>query len=195
MKRALTLLEVVIALALTAILLSVLLSFYRQIAFSNLEAKEAKQRILYREWTQEKLTQVFSTALDSEEDEEGYYTLSVADGIGTALAFGYDNGIDSDPNYCDKVRAALYLNAKKELCLITWPDRKQILYTGVQSIHFSFFDLNQLTWRSDWTKEDGLPEMLKITLYEAKYPKQPIEFAYFLPAQDQQIPYAPKKIP
>jgi hypothetical protein len=189
-KRPLTLLEVIIALSLTGVLLSVLFGFYKHLSFSNVSITAAKQTVLYREWTQEKLAQVFSAALP----KEGFCTVSLEKSIGKALSFHYDNGPDPDPNYCHVVRGALHLNSKNELCLITWPGRKQVLYAGVKAIHFSFFDGEELSWKDAWSEEDRLPEMLKLTVYEDKHRDQPIEFAYFLPIPNQQIKYAPKKV-
>jgi hypothetical protein len=191
-KQPLTLLEVMIALALTAILLGVIFGFYKQLFYSQTDIQLAKQRVLFRQWTQEKLTQVFSSILSTEGSDKEFYTLNIVESKYPALTFNFDNGVDRDPQYCDEVSGLLYLNKQHELRLVTWPQRSLILYSGVKSLSFSFFDAKNKVWKPEWKAEESLPDMVKVSLYEMDHPKDEIEFAYFLQT-DLKITYPAKK--
>lgn len=189
-KRALTLLEILIALSLAGILLTTLFSFYFQIFHTKIDLQKAKQIVEARAWTQQRLVQVFGH-LVAEVEEKGlaFYTTIHPDALGPALVFYYDNGIDCNFEYCGEKRAMLYLNKKKQLTLLTWPKRAEILLEKASSLRFSFYDLKQQEWKEAWAREgEKFPAIIKMEILLSKA-KEPSEFAFFLSDITKKISY------
>lgn len=182
-KRSLTLLEVIIALVLAAILLSTLFTFYRNLFVTRSQIQTSKNISLQRVLTQERLTQIFGKLLSEVEEEKGviFYTAGHNKALSLILYFAYDNGIDPDPQYCGTVKALLYLSLEKKLTLLTLPAREEILLEDVDSLFFAFFDIKEKSWQNSWVSEAGkLPAMIKLLINE-----DPIVF--FLPDASKKI--------
>jgi type II secretory pathway pseudopilin PulG len=189
-KRALTLLEVLIGLSLAGVLLTTLFSFYFQIFHTKIDLQKAKQVVEARAWTQQRLVQAFGRVV-AEVEEGGlvFYTTVHPEALGPALVFYYDNGVDRDLNYCGEKKAMLYLNQKKQLTLLTWPKRREVLLENAASLRFSFYDLKQREWKEAWAREgEKLPAIIKMEIALSKA-KQPSEFAFFLPDIARKISY------
>jgi hypothetical protein len=194
-KRALSLLEIIIALALTAILVSVLFSFYRQSSVISLQLEQAKQKILSQEMFQERMAQVFNQVhLEAEKGDLPLYTSFFGDADGAVLNVSYDNGVDHQPEFCDTIKGMLYLNHKKEICFLMKSkenlSRTEVFFDGVNELKFHFFDLEEKEWTSLWPKEKKtLPAMIKMSLYLKSKKKEPFEFVCFLTSKKQEITY------
>lgn len=160
MKRAFTLIEVMIGLSLSAVLLAFLFQFYTTLSKSHLELAKSKEEVLSAQRVQLRLDQVFGAVSQSFYTEKG------------ALIFNFDNGIDPDPHFCGPVTGMLYLDEKEQLSLVTWSHlkepRKEILVPKVTSYRLSFFDqIDKKTWVSQWKKE--VPVMTKLVVNEKTF--------------------------
>jgi type II secretory pathway pseudopilin PulG len=198
----LTLLEVIIALALLAILLSVSFSFFRQISIKNIEIQKLKQKISERQHFQTRLSQVFSELThDTSSSEAGqesfcFYSDSINESRSSALIFIFNQDIDTDPDFCNKVKAKLYLNLKKQLCLNIRPCheqktetafREEVLLENIDAINFQFFDPEKNTLEPDWEKKNTeLPPLMKIEIKPSDK-EEAFDFNFFFP-QSNHIP-------
>ncbi|MBI2742285.1 MAG: hypothetical protein HYX48_00005 [Chlamydiales bacterium] len=200
-RRALSLLEVVIALSLTSILLFFLFGFYRQLTLLDVQAEKIQERISAREKTQLRLMQIFSNLPPEDEKTPPlFYTESTPEGVDLSLVFSFDQGVDTEEKLSGKVRGVLLLTKKGLLELHTLPlegesiRRREVLMQQVNSLSFSFFDPIKESWVTSWDQEnESLPPMVKISLKEkeevkpeldseAKPEVRPeISFAFFLP--------------
>ncbi len=190
-KRSLTLLEVVIALGLAAILLTTLFGFYRQLFLARANIQKNKETVLQRVWVQQRLAQVFEKAEAEIEEDKGlvFYTAEHPHATGPALHFYYDHGMDPDPDYCGTLKAMLYLTPQKELMLQVGPARKEVLLQGASQLQFAFFDPKEKIWQTGWgEKNEVLPPMVKLTIKTEK--EDP--FVFFLPGAFKKITYKKK---
>lgn len=161
-KRCLTLLEVVIALSLTAILLSVL--FGAQWSSHKAQAKiEAKKReVLPRQRLQLKLFPILTSAKAFRLDENG------------GLIVEYSGQLDRDARFRGPLTSLLRLQ-DNSLCLFTWPEdgipRTEVLLENVECLSFRFF------YPSKKKFDDFDPEE-KATMLKIK--AGAVEFPFFL---------------
>ncbi len=154
-KRPFTLIELMIGLALSAILLGFLFHFYTTLSTAHIDLAKNKEGVLSKQRVQLRLNQVLSLASEPFYVKEG------------ALIFKYDNGIDPHPQFCGPLTGMLYVNEKKQLSLVTWSKekepRKEVLFPNVSSYAMSFFDpIEKKTWTSHWEKK--LPAMTKLAI-------------------------------
>jgi hypothetical protein len=190
-KKSFTLLECVIAFGLTALLLSVLFGFYRQNSFSTIQLQNAKQKVLARVHTQERLSCLFRNATLSK-GEDGSYFYS----RGSALHFTFNNGFDPSAEFCDQLEAVLFLDKQENLSLLlTGKDktqRQEILLENAKELKLHFFDPLALDWIHKWEEnQEGVPPMLKISISQNKIP---YEFGFILTASDDEIVYQKKGV-
>lgn len=194
-RYPLSLLEVIIAMSLSAVLIAVLFNFFRQGAILSSQMEEAKHHILSYQLFQERFDQIFNEmVLDSEKEGFPFYTAPFEDSQGLALFFNYNNKIDPNPIFCENVKGMLMFNYNKEVYLITTSKentiRKEVFFEKALDFKFSFFDVEEKSWVSNWSKEKkAFPSMIKLTLYSRFSKKEPTEFNYFLTARDQEIIY------
>lgn len=161
-RRSLTLLEVVIGFALTAILLSFLFSSFRHMAKLGAKVQKGREAVHSRSIVQLRLGQLFEN-LNADEKKSSFYTDKHPDSFSEALYFTFDNGIDRDPQFCGLIKAALYLNPKKELCLTLLSEkkeRKEVLFKRAGMLSFEFFNSEKKEWQSSWS-EDAPPHILR----------------------------------
>ena len=188
-KRSLTLIEVIVALGLTAIVLGTLFTFYRQLFGTKAELQKSKEIVFQRVWLQERLSQLFSNALYKKEGSV-FYTAHPSGSIGSALYLYFDNGVDPDPVYCNEVNGMIYLGDDKLLKLCIFPDRLETLMEDVCSVKFSFFDDDTKEWTTQWPHDkQDIPLMVKIFVTKEKE----TEFVFFLPGAYEKIDYSSSK--
>lgn len=204
-KRSLTLLEVMIALSLTAILLSVIFTSYRQTTISQAKLEKAKIEVLTNKTIEQRLTYIFSHLTSekqhnnnkTEGESSPLYTLSLPTSKGVALILEYDNGIDPDPSFSHHIKSELYLSHKEELCLTTYSHtglaRREVLKEDISELKFSFFDPSaHQTHTSYWDfNQEDLPPIITLNL-GIKNKKEPLEFAFFIPDSKEEILYQKK---
>jgi len=185
-KNALTLLEVVIAIALLGFLLTGLFHCLQLGLKKSITAKELKQKVLQIELFQERIKNIFSHFNDNAE----LLLEKHPDAKERALLFSYSQDIDPDFEMQGAVQSMLYLNRKKELCLATWSEsgqtRMETLLENIDDFKCSLFDAKKAQWMEENEEE---PVMIKIDLeWEGK--KMP--FVFFLPeSQPVTYPYSP----
>lgn len=154
MKRPLSLLEVVIALGLTAILLTTLFSCYRHLVLSKAKVDTVRNELYPKLFTQARLIQVF----DNLEEGHSFYT---DEGV---LNFHFDNGLDRDPKFCGPIDGKLFAD-NKQLILKLNDDRIEVLQTKISDLSFAFFDLKKNEWLSEW-RGTLLPAQVRICVGE-----------------------------
>lgn len=116
MKRAFSLLETMISLALFSILLTSLFWWYHHFTVQKAKFHESKWPLLEERYAQQRLDKIFSqTSLPFFSTEYGF-------------VFSFDRGLHENPLLANQVLARLYHNPKsKELCLGIWPNQDPLL--------------------------------------------------------------------
>lgn len=179
-RRSLTLLEVVIAFSLTAVLLSFLFFQYQKMSFANMETQKLQETFFPRHLLQARLAQVFASLVTEDKEPAFYFNEN-------KLHFHFDQGIDPDPALCDEVSASLYVNRDKQLVLdITSLDgerkRTETLYENISSHVWEFVD-KKTGWALEWPKEKKeAPPIVRLTL-------NTLTFAFFLPGANEPVTY------
>ncbi|MBS4167624.1 type II secretion system protein [Parachlamydia sp. AcF125] len=157
-KSFATLLEVLIALILTALILTTLSFFYQQIDAMNRASERLQVESFFKRFLQYRLTQVLPKSFSSGGNKRSafyFYTTSFAEGVfksGTqSLVFGFDNGVNLDPAFASDVLGRLYVDGEGRLCLGMWPSparweeeefppmKKEVLFENVAMLKFQFF--------------------------------------------------------
>ena len=179
-KRALTLLEVTIALALLSLLFTYLFGAYHQMILGSTRLEKPREYAFASKYTQQRLAKIFSTLVyPSDKENPSLYTHE------ERLIVKYDNGLDRDPSFCKEITSELFLNETNDICLLTRGKlglREEILWEGVEELEWTFFDLETKKNMSSWDKkkQGPLPVMLRLKL-SFKKNNSPLEFAFFIP--------------
>ncbi len=186
-KHPLTLLEVVIAISLTAMLLSFLFSSFRQISVANIKVQKSAEEVHARACVHLRIAQL----LRSLEAKEGlaFYTSPFPLGTGKALIMASPHTLDKNPAYCGKLKSVLYLNNDQELCLLTYSKdekeaRNDILLTHVKEMSFQFFHPSQGKYQPEW-EEESPPPIVKILLKQEKE----LTFSFIVPQTHWKVTY------
>lgn len=163
-RRCFTLLETLIATALTVIVLSALTYFYQQIDFIN-NKSEGIQKDNFRLLNLEnRLSRILPLAV--KEDSVDFYFFTVNDPTGLfkqgspkSLIFTYDNRVDINKEISNQTLGELFLDPQGRLTLASWPSpsrweegvppliKKEILLEGVDSLAFNFFIPPDKNWK------------------------------------------------
>ncbi|MBT3393729.1 MAG: hypothetical protein HN411_01280 [Waddliaceae bacterium] len=155
-----TLLEVIIAMALSTMLMTTLLGYYWHTSKTNNILSQQRREATTIRYLQQRLSYVIENAtIDTktrpqEKDEDNKKRLSCFFSTkysgNDSLVFTFDNGV-ADSDFSNGVLARLYLE-DDSFMLATWTQpheneissdtstiRKEVLLRGVADIHFSFF--------------------------------------------------------
>jgi type II secretory pathway pseudopilin PulG len=167
-KRPLVLIEVLIAIALLALLSTFLFMSLRQIAaWSHLNESEFQNEELISN-AHQTLARVFSQAViedeqndpeTSQEDQRFFFTGNSSQGAenSNSLVFTFNNGVDRDPRFSNVVLAKIYLDHYHRLCLAVRPlpsrwknvsadqARQEVLLEDISSLGFIFYQPPQDT--------------------------------------------------
>jgi len=150
-KRFVTLLEVLIAMGLISILLTVLLGVYGQTVKTQYQIEKTLQSNFQLLYAQFRLNQVIPTILNPRENKNkeyrgwAFYTQNPG-----SLVFTYDNGTGSGTYFSNDVTARLFVDENNRLMLLSWPVpkrysdveppmRTEVLLENVDSLTFDFF--------------------------------------------------------
>lgn len=188
---SLTLLEVLIALVLAGLILGGLLSFFSQISKQQIQIKELKKTAMPIELMRQRLIHLFGQ-IEQTDSLQFFYTLPHPDAVGPALFFSYQHNIDPDPDFCGNLKAMLYLNTNKQLCLATFAEkssRQEVLLDQIADCTFQFFDTKTKQWKGSWQKKDRLPPFFTMTWASHQTPKHPLTQPFFFPNTDALITY------
>lgn len=155
-----TLIEVVVAMGLVSVILVAILGFYHQMDVMKVKSEKLHEENFKVRYAQNRLSDVLTRALpfdDNEKDSYFYVSLEANHGMQKGgLVFTYDNKVNLNPLFANRVLGRLYLEKKPyekngTLCLITWPSlkrsekmiqipaQKEILLDKVVDISFKFF--------------------------------------------------------
>jgi len=167
MRRFLTLIELLIALSLAAAALTFLNLFFYQADLlgkkADVRAEESfKKRVLLSS-----LSRVMPRIFPDR------FLLSDEGG----LLFDFDNGVQFDPLFSNRVIGRLFLSSEGELLLALWPEqklwkdltelpiKKKVLLDRVEALRFSFYSPSLGSWVEKWEDEElKLPPLVKIAV-------------------------------
>jgi prepilin-type N-terminal cleavage/methylation domain-containing protein len=157
-QQSMTLIEVLVAMSILSILLTIIFGFFRQLTVLEETTKDQQSKNFQKYYAEFRLSYLFSR-LVNEKDNSGRTFLFFSTPINqkeefsdfNSLIFTYHNGVRLNPNFSGDVLARLYVNKKDQLCLVSWPIvkkdmlpphsdmQKEILLEKVNSISFDFY--------------------------------------------------------
>lgn len=188
MKRPFFLLEILIALSLISVIMSLLFSVFLKNLMIEKKMEEVRSSILERQHIQTRLQDLF-TSLQTRGFPSPLYTETPPKDSSPNLFFYTDHGIDPDSRFSGIVLARLYVDNKKRLCLGLYPqedgsrkkNRKEVLLSNVSKLRLEFFQSPPLPclWVQAWTKGSPPPSMFKIWVDR---PHESLQFVFFIPA-------------
>ena len=197
-----------IALSLTAILLTFLFSFLVESAKLEKKLDGARFEIASRQHLQTRVQAVL-TSIRRDSTVAPFYTKALGDEKNESLIALFDNGIDPDPAFSGPVLGRIYLDGDQNLALAIWPLdkirkkkawRKEILLSHVNDFELEFMAKKKemgkikpkktkpihssLEWRSDWPSAGlGIPAVVRLRIWE-KGIKDPLRFAFLIPSSE-----------
>lgn len=163
-RRLFTLLETLIALALTTIALSTLLFFYREMVTLSSQADQLEKESFQMRYVESKFAFLFPRTLSQTQKKNFFFFTSrdpgglFAPGNAQSLIFTYDHGVDLSKLFSNQTLAQLFVDAQKRLCLASWPVpsrwmegagiplKYEVLMEGVDQLKFGFFIAPDRTW-------------------------------------------------
>lgn len=212
-KRPFLLFEILIALSLTAILLTFLFSFFVESVKIEKKLDAARTEITARQHLQTRLQAVL-TGIHRESAEAPFYTQLLQEEMKESLMAVFDNGIDPDPAFSGPVIGRIYLDEQSNLSLATWPLgpkekkqpwRKEVLLSHVEDFEFEFMAQKKeeatikkekikpinstLEWRTRWPKsQTEIPPVIRLSVWEENQ-KDPLRFAFLIPSVEPLATY------
>jgi hypothetical protein len=167
-KRAqpFTLLETLIAMALTVAILTTMTFFYRQIMDLNTQAEIQQKESFKLRYVEGRFSKIFPQASAKGNKKNKFFFFTVSDpggifaqGSPTSLIFTFDNGVDLSKSFSNRVIARIFLDTKGRLCMAAWPSvtrwpltgnlpmKFEILLEEVDSLKFWFFIAPDKSWQ------------------------------------------------
>jgi len=142
-KRPFILLELLIAIGLSAILLTVLFRFLVSNAHVERQIEKAQALLLERQRLQERLESILTNIEPPQLEHPSFYTDPFPDRELLSLIAVFNAGIDPDPAYSGPNTSRLYLTKEGKFCLTQWPlkaegSRTETLLSNVQAIEWEF---------------------------------------------------------
>lgn len=186
-KRAMTLLEVMIAMVLTMLLLSTLSYMFLFVEKINQQSESKQERAFASLYLEERLNYLLRHAYSPRSVDHHYYffTSQTQDGAlfkpGTSsLVFSFDNGNVVNKPFAGHVIGRLYVNHMSQLVLAVWPlptdqkkqdspVHKEVLLNNVSSLEF-FFLVPPLVDRSFIHEQAGKKQLKKMLVKELPQP-------------------------
>lgn len=203
-KRTIILFEVLIALSLTALLLTYLFSFFVECAKLEVKLDSARKAILARSMVQTRIQNILSMIDRGTSEPACLYTKLFEKENQESLVAIFDNGIDPDPAFSGPIMGRLFIDEKGSFTLASWPLSKaknlpwrtEVLLSQVERFEFEFLSrlsacqqgtketmkkVNEnYAWRSRLPKsQTEFPSIIRLRIFE-KNQKQPLQFAFHL---------------
>lgn len=203
--RFFTLMEVLLSLALFALLLNALFFWYKYMQLSNSESQKHRWPVLEERFAKQQLENIIPLAAD----HPIFFTSK--EGVnGESLVFLFDNGIQSEALLSDQVLGRLFIDHDTNtLCLGIWPHPKYetqsphqtlILMKNVSDLKFHFYfpkdpfkkpvdpkEVGKVMpaegWQQSWLADyKTLPPLMKIEMEHSdeKRGSHPLIFAFEL---------------
>lgn len=162
LSHAFTLIEVLIAFSLAAILISALMSIYFQVNAVHRDSDLIRQKAFQMRYLQSRLADVLPRAIGpilkgDKKNDFFFFTPTEMGMSGKSLVFSYDNGIDIDPFFSNTVLGRLVVletEGRKQLWLVTWPIprcsddanrfRRELLLDNIDDWQMEFFATNEM---------------------------------------------------
>jgi Type II secretory pathway, component PulJ len=178
-KRPLSLLEVIIALALSAILLTALFQFFHNYSKSTLQIQAAKAKVLLRQCMHQRLSMELAKVTSGVEGKQTFFQTSIE---GVPALVWKTKGEETDPALSGELTHMLYYLKGKGVCFSTQPkaqeQRNEVLFAEASGMAFDFFEEGSKEgWVKTWEKKEEPPAMIKLTLFEGQ---DQLTFTYIL---------------
>lgn len=186
-KSPVTLLEMVIAMALTVLVMTTLTFFYQQVGAIGSEVDRLKTDEFYMRYLENRLAYILPRVVSQGDSEFAFFSVGdegIAKPGSQSLIFTFDNGASLSKSVSNTVIARLYLDRDGRLMLAYWPTpkhierfggepqiKKEVLFEGADSLAFEFFvapDKGKRTEqrsggaepeeKGDWRKERWIKE-------------------------------------
>lgn len=170
LRRPFTLLEVIIAMSLLAVIMTLLGYSYLQLQLLSLEQDKVEEKRYKLAYLQSRLASIIPKTVAEGGNGNGFFFYTSGDQQGglfkdgsASLVFVYDNGLDLQPEFSNEVIGRLYLSPQGQLVLASWPlpkrwsksemppVKKEVLLEGVSQLRFSFYNAPEVD-RSKVTK-------------------------------------------
>jgi competence protein ComGC len=183
-KRTFTLLEIVVATCLLAILLSGLFTTFHHILKTHFEVKDKKQKAFQLELFQQRMKNLFSC-------QKKVWIENHPDLNQSALHLIYEEKLDHDLARTGSQEGIFYLQDKK-LYFVSWTEeglpRIEVLLDQVDDLTCQLFDRKKREWVSAWPKQvEDNPIMI---LLDIKWDMNPhLQVVFFLKDPEEQITY------
>jgi hypothetical protein len=178
-KRTVTLIEVLIALGLTAVILSAMMWSYRVVLETGQRADDERRSAFRLGYLQMRLAHVLPLA-----QQEPFHLGE------SGLLFRFNNGADLNKELGNDVLARIYLDSQKNLILALMPAKerwdaaplvkREILYENVDELGFRFFTKEQ-GWQDHI---DKLPAIVEVNL---RFKTVHRNYRFPLPNSDEEI--------
>lgn len=204
-KRTLLLLELLIALGLASILLTIVFQFLISNSKFNAKIELAQKTLWEQQHLQEKLSSLFTTALPTT-GESSFFTAEFPNEESMSIVCKFDAGVDPDPAFSGPNLGRIYLDSSHALRFTQWPiekegHRTEILLEDVHSIEWEFlghkFDKDPQSipiagtwaWLKHWPKTTpGVPSIIRLRIWrgiDKKIQREPnLRIAFILPGQE-----------
>lgn len=156
-RRYITFIELLIAMALTSLILTVLFYFYRDIDWLNYDMEKSQREAFKLSYVQNRLADVLPNAVSPRTVEDDFFFFVSNDAHGLlkpgspSLVFTYNFGPNRDPQFASHVLGRLYLDNQNHFSLTTMPSpsrwtpaiplkvKTEVLMEDVESLEFRFY--------------------------------------------------------
>lgn len=210
-RQCITLIELLVAMLLLSLLITMLLSFYSDIHIIDSLLEKNRVQAFEVRYAQTRLWTIFSTAVPIKDKTTFFFTEEENSPFakGKSLTFTYDNGAVFESSFSTLVLGKIYLDTQGRLCIATWPlphkgapfpppMKKEVLMEQMEKLDFEFFipvdkmkekikpDIDRpSTWLADY-KAIPVSVHIKVTKIASE---TPIVFSIPLPNTQTQITY------
>ena len=204
-KRPLLLLELLIALGLASILLTVVFQFLISNSKFNGKIESAQKALWEQQRLQERLSALFTSAHPTTGDSS-FFTAEFPNDESLSIISKFDAGIDPDPAFSGPNLGRIYLDSSHTLRFTQWPlekegHRTEVLLNDVRSLEWEFlghkFDKDPQSipiagtwaWLKHWPKTaPGVPSIIRLRIWrgiDKKNQREPnLRIAFILPGQE-----------
>lgn len=167
-RRAVTLLEVLIAMALTVLILTVLTFFYSHVSKIGTEIDQIKDQGFYVRYLESRLADILPKVVTPTDPDFAFFSVG-DEGLtkpgSQSLIFTFNNGPSLDKDLSNHVIGRIYVDRDGNLMFSYWPtlkhwnraglpeERKELLLEKVDSLSFEFFVAPEKSKR--WSPSKG----------------------------------------
>ena len=165
-KHFFTLLETLIAMALTVVVLTTLTYFYRQIDQLNTQAEAIQAESFKMRYVENRFATIFPQAVSETDKAKDFFFFTISDpggifarGSPISLVFTFNNGVDLNKLFSQHILGRIYLDTNGRLCMATWPSPNrwvegakipmelEVLLENVDAMKFWFFIAPDKKWQ------------------------------------------------